>query len=71
MLAAAGAHVTGMDISPHLIEQARQKDPSGAIEYRVADLSERLLDHAGSFEAVASTAVLAFNNPYYGLLSPA
>jgi len=94
VLAAAGARVTGMDISPRLIEQARQKNPRGTIDYRVADLSQPLPEQAGSFGAVASylvlndvpdyrgfahtiasvltpggKTVLAFNNPYYGVLS--
>jgi SAM-dependent methyltransferase len=58
VLAASGAHVTGIDISPRLIEQARMKDPGGAIDYRVADLSLPLPEEAGSFAAVASYLVL-------------
>jgi SAM-dependent methyltransferase len=94
VLASHGAHVTGIDISPRLIEQARTKDEHGAIDYRAADLSQPLQAQAGSFDAVASylvlndvpdyqgfartiadalrpggRAVLAFNNPYYGVLS--
>ena len=94
VLAARGARVTGIDISPALIRQARAKDTDGAIEYRAADLSQQLPELASSFDAVASylvlndvpgyqgfartiadvlrpggSAVLAFNNPYYGVLS--
>jgi SAM-dependent methyltransferase len=94
VLAACGARVTGMDVSPRLVKQAREKSPDGAIDYRVADLSCPLPEQAGSFDAVASylvlndvpdylgfartigsvlspggRAVLAFNNPYYGVLS--
>jgi 2-polyprenyl-3-methyl-5-hydroxy-6-metoxy-1,4-benzoquinol methylase len=58
VLAASGARVTGMDISPRLIEQARRKDSGGAIDYRVADLSCPLPEEAGSFDAVASYLVL-------------
>ena len=94
VLAACGARVTGVDISPRLIEQAREKSPDGAIDYRVADLSLPLPEPTGSFDVVGSylvlndvpdyrgfartiasvlsaggRAVLAFNNPYYGVLS--
>ena len=58
VLAARGAHVTGIDLSPRLIEMARQKDPGGGIDYRVADLSRPLPDIAGRFDAVASYLVL-------------
>jgi SAM-dependent methyltransferase len=58
VLAASGAQVTGIDISPRLIEQARRKDPDGSIDYRVADLSRPLPGHAGSFDRVASYLVL-------------
>lgn len=94
VLAARGAQVTGIDISPALIGQARLKDADNLIDYRVADLSGPLPDLAGVFDTVASylvlndvpgyqgfartiadvlkpagRAVLAFNNPYYGVLS--
>ena len=42
ILAARGAHVTGIDLSPRLIELAREQDGDGAIDYRVADLSQPL-----------------------------
>jgi 2-polyprenyl-3-methyl-5-hydroxy-6-metoxy-1,4-benzoquinol methylase len=92
VLAARGALVTGADIAPSLVEQARQKGPSG-IDYRVADLSEQQPGLACSFDLVASylvlndvpgyqgfaatiaaalvpggSAVLAFNNPYAGVV---
>ena len=57
-LAARGARVTGIDLSPGLIEQARAKDPHGRIDYRVADLSQPLPDAVGSFDAAASYLVL-------------
>src|SRR4051812_15078313 len=38
IMAARGARVTGIDISPRLIQMARDRDPRGAIDYRVADL---------------------------------
>lgn len=58
VLAARGAKVTGIDLSPRLIEIARSKDPDGAIEYRAADLSQRLPEIEGRFDAVASYLVL-------------
>ncbi len=58
VLAARGARVTGIDLSPRPIEQARAKDPQGRIDYRVADLSQPLPNAAGSFDAAASYLVL-------------
>src|SRR5918999_3200494 len=42
ILAARGARVTGIDLSPRLIDLARQKESDGVITYHVADLSEPL-----------------------------
>jgi 2-polyprenyl-3-methyl-5-hydroxy-6-metoxy-1,4-benzoquinol methylase len=42
VLASRSAKVTGIDVSPRLIQIAREKDPDGAIEYRVGDLSKPL-----------------------------
>ena len=39
VLAARGARVTGIDLSPRLVELARQRTPDGDIEYRIGDLS--------------------------------
>ncbi len=58
VLAAHGAHVTGIDLSPRLIEMARAKDPHGVIEYRVADLSRRLPELAGRFDLIGSHLAL-------------
>lgn len=58
VLAVSGARITGMDISPRLVEQARKEDPGSAIDYRVADLTQPLPDQAGSFDAVAGYLVL-------------
>lgn len=57
-LAARGARVTGIDLSPHLVEMARAKDPAGAIDYRVADLSRLLPELEGRFERIGSYLVL-------------
>jgi SAM-dependent methyltransferase len=58
VLAARGAHVTGIDLSPRLIELARARNPDGGIDYQVADLSQPLPAMAGSFDAAASYLVL-------------
>jgi 2-polyprenyl-3-methyl-5-hydroxy-6-metoxy-1,4-benzoquinol methylase len=57
-LAARGARVTGMDLSPRLIELARARDPGDRISYQVADLSQPLPGHAGRFDAAGSYLVL-------------
>jgi SAM-dependent methyltransferase len=58
ILADRGARVTGLDLSPRLIELACGKGRIGEIEYRVADLSEPQPELAGRFDAVASYMVL-------------
>jgi 2-polyprenyl-3-methyl-5-hydroxy-6-metoxy-1,4-benzoquinol methylase len=57
-LAARGARVTGLDLSPRLIAMARAKDPDGAIDYRVADLSRPLPALAGRFDRIGSHLAL-------------
>src|SRR5919202_121145 len=66
ILAARGARVTGIDLSPRLIALARAKDTAGAIEYRVADLSAPLPADAGRFDAIASYLVLNDMEDYRG-----
>ncbi len=56
-LAARGAQVTGIDLSPQLIELARAKNPGG-IDYQVADLSQPQPAIAGRFDTAASYLVL-------------
>jgi SAM-dependent methyltransferase len=58
VLAARQARVTGIDVSPRLIDLARSKDPAGNIDYRVADLTRPVPGIAGRFDAVASYLVL-------------
>jgi SAM-dependent methyltransferase len=58
ILAGRGARVTGIDLSPRLIELARAKDLRGEIDYRVADLSAPLPEEIGRFEVAASYMVL-------------
>jgi SAM-dependent methyltransferase len=58
ILAARGARVTGVDLSPRLVELAATKAAPGEITYRVGDLSEPHPELAGCFDAVASYFVL-------------
>ena len=67
VLAARGARVTAIDLGPRLIELARQRDPRGEIDYRVADLSVPLSGESGSFDAVASYLALNDVHNYRGL----
>jgi 2-polyprenyl-3-methyl-5-hydroxy-6-metoxy-1,4-benzoquinol methylase len=69
VLAARGAQVTGVDLSPRLIEMACDKDPDGEIDYRVADLSQPVTGSAGSFDAIASYLVLNDVQDYRGFAS--
>jgi len=68
-LAARGARVTGIDLGARLIEAARQRDPHGEIDYRVADLSEPLAGESGSFDAVASHLALNDVHDYRGFIA--
>ena len=58
ILATRGARVTGLDLSPRLIQLAREKDPHGAIDYRVADLSRPLPDVVERFDLIGSHLAL-------------
>lgn len=66
VLAARGAHVTGIDLSPRLIALARARDPEGTIDYRVGNLSRPLPNDVGQFNAVASYLVLNDIKDYRG-----
>ncbi len=66
MLAARGARVTGIDLSPRLIEKARERDAEGRIDYRLGDLSQPLPDLEGRFDLVASYLVLNDVRDYRG-----
>jgi 2-polyprenyl-3-methyl-5-hydroxy-6-metoxy-1,4-benzoquinol methylase len=69
ILARRGAQVTGVDISPRLIEMARAKDPDGAIAYQVADLSQPLSAYRAYFDLVVSYFVLNDVYDYQGFLT--
>lgn len=65
VLAARGAQVTGIDLSPRLIELARARNPDD-IDYQAADLSQPLPAIAGRFDAAASYLVLNDVTGYRG-----
>lgn len=65
-LAARGARVVGMDMGPRLIETARHRDPTGTIEYRVANLTSPIPDSINRFDAIASNLVLNDVEDYRG-----
>jgi 2-polyprenyl-3-methyl-5-hydroxy-6-metoxy-1,4-benzoquinol methylase len=69
ILAKRGVNVTGVDISPRLVEMARAKDPDGAITYQVADLSQPLPAYQAHFDLVASYFVLNDVYDYQGFLA--
>lgn len=65
-LAARGATVTGIDLSPRLIDKAMERDPDRAIDYRVDDLSRPLPDLAGRFHRIGSYLALNDVADYVG-----
>jgi len=69
ILTQRGANVTGIDISPRLVELARGKDPEGKITYQVADLSQSLPAYRDHFDMSASFFVLNDVYDYRGFLS--
>jgi 2-polyprenyl-3-methyl-5-hydroxy-6-metoxy-1,4-benzoquinol methylase len=76
-MAARGARVTGIDVSPRLVQLAREKDPNGTmvawrpqgIDYRVSDLSRWLSVEAGRFDVVGSYLVLNDVADYRGFVA--
>ncbi len=69
VLSSQGARVTGVDISPRLVQMACEKNPEGAIEYRVADLSRPMPEYEGYFDIIASRLVLNDVCDYEGFVS--
>jgi SAM-dependent methyltransferase len=67
VLARRGAKVTGIDLSPRLISNARARDPD--VDYRVADLSKPQAADADGFDAVASYLVLNDVRDYLGFIA--
>ncbi len=66
VLAGRGARVTGVDLSPRLVANARARNPD--IDYRVADLSKPQPADAAGFDAVASYLVLNDVRDYRGFI---
>mgnify|MGYP001386899604 CR=1 FL=1 len=66
VLAARGARVTGIDLSPRLIEIAQKKGPGRTIDYRLADLSQPVPDLEGHFNLIGSHLVLNDVEHYRG-----
>ncbi|MGH2585303.1 MAG: class I SAM-dependent methyltransferase [Dehalococcoidia bacterium] len=66
ILAARGARVIGLDLSPRLIQMAQAKNPHHTIDYRVADLSRPLPDLDGRFSLIASHMALNDVREYQG-----
>lgn len=69
ILTRRGAKVTGMDISPRLVEMACAKDPEGKINYQMADLCKPLPVYRDHFDLSASFFVLNDVYDYRGFLS--
>ncbi len=69
ILSSRGATVTGIDISPRLVEMARAKDPTGTITYQVADLSRPLPAYQDHFDLIASFFVFNDVSDYRGFLT--
>jgi 2-polyprenyl-3-methyl-5-hydroxy-6-metoxy-1,4-benzoquinol methylase len=69
ILSQRGANVTGMEISPRLVELASAKDPECKITYQVADLSQPLPADHQHFDLCASFFVLNDVADYRGFLS--
>jgi len=54
LLAREGFRVTGVDLSPGMLARARAKDPTGEVDWRLADATA--LDLGGTFDAAVSVA---------------
>ena len=68
VLESKGAIVTGVDVSPKLVEKAKRRT-EGSIEYLVADLSEPLSQFEEHFDLVASHFVLNDVPDHEGFIS--
>jgi 2-polyprenyl-3-methyl-5-hydroxy-6-metoxy-1,4-benzoquinol methylase len=69
ILARHGAKVTGIDISPRLVEIARTKELADQISYEVQDLSQPLPAYTNHFDLVTSFFVLNDVYDYHGFLA--
>ena len=69
ILAERGANVTGIDISPRLIELAHAKNGERKITYHVANLSQPLPEYQQHFDLIASYLVLNDVYDYKGFIT--
>jgi SAM-dependent methyltransferase len=69
ILARHGAKVTGIDISPRLVEIARTKELADQISYEVMDLSQPLPAYTNHFDLVTGFFVLNDVYEYRGFLA--
>jgi 2-polyprenyl-3-methyl-5-hydroxy-6-metoxy-1,4-benzoquinol methylase len=68
-LADSSAKVIGIDVSPRLIELARDRDVKKAITYEVRDLSQPLPSYEQTFDVVVSNMVLNDVPDYNGFIA--
>ena len=69
ILAERRAIVTGIEISPRLVELAHSKPVKGNVDYFVHDLSEPLPDYEDAFDLVVSNMVIMDVPDYRGFIS--
>lgn len=69
ILAQRGAHVTGIDLAPRLVQMAQAKDPAGQTAYQVADLSQPLPAYREHFDLIVSHFVLNDVSDYRGFVT--
>lgn len=69
LLASKGAWVTAVDISPRLVELAKEQDTSGRVQYRVQDLSRGFAVGDPLFDLVVSNLVLNDVYDYAGYIA--
>ncbi len=69
LLAAAGAHVVGIDIASRLIEIAQVQDAEKSIEYLAHDLSLPLPHYTSTFDLVVSNLVINDVPDYKGFIA--
>lgn len=69
ILAERGANITGIDISPRLVEIARAKDIERKITYNVANLSQPLPEYQQHFDLIVSYLVLNDVYDYKGFIT--
>jgi 2-polyprenyl-3-methyl-5-hydroxy-6-metoxy-1,4-benzoquinol methylase len=69
VLAHQAAEVVGFDVSPRLIELARERAGNQRLAYEVHDLSQALPQYAHSFDVVVSNMVLNDAPDYKGFIA--